>query len=146
MKKNSFVLVTFFFVLLLFTGTNYSQMQTGNAVVITTLELNLDSGGTIAEFDSLNTLYTDKVIKKNEHILSHRTVRHWWGNNNRDFLIIYEVKGWEDIPKANQRNGELFREAWETPEERKQFNDAYNKYFTGNHADEIYQEVASGRK
>jgi hypothetical protein len=124
----------------------YSQAQTGNAVVITTLELNLDSGGTIAEFDSLSALYTEKVIKRNEHILSHRTVRHWWGHNNRDFLVIYEVKGWEDIPKANQRNNELFRESWETPEERKQFNDAYNKYFTGNHSDEIYQEVKSGRK
>jgi hypothetical protein len=50
-----------------------------------------------------------------------------------------EVKRWEDVIAAGQRNTELFEEAWTTEAERKAFNDAYSKYFTGAHSDEIYQ-------
>jgi hypothetical protein len=32
-------------------------------------------------------------------------------------------------------------EHWDTKEKREAYNDAYNKYFTGQHSDEIYQEV-----
>ena len=52
---------------------------------------------------------------------------------------MLEVKSWEDVIAANQRNTELFEEAWATPKARDKFNDAYNKYFTGAHSDEIYQ-------
>jgi hypothetical protein len=52
---------------------------------------------------------------------------------------MIEVKSWEDVIAANQHNTELFEEAWATEAERKAFNDAYNKYFTGAHSDEIYQ-------
>jgi hypothetical protein len=59
---------------------------------------------------------------------------------------LYEVKKWADIEKANDMNDELFEKAWKTKEERKDFNDAWNKYFTGKHSDEIYQELKTGRK
>ena len=52
---------------------------------------------------------------------------------------MLEVKSWEDVIATNQRNTELFEDAWATEDERKAFNDAYNKYFTGAHSDEIYQ-------
>jgi hypothetical protein len=44
-----------------------------------------------------------------------------------------------------KKNNELFMEAWSTKEARDAFNKAYNKYFTGNHSDEIYQEVTFGK-
>ena len=140
--KNLSILVFFF---LLVSSTLMFAQPEGNVVVMNNAELSLSNEGSIAEFDSLTQLYNTNVFDKNELILSYKVVRHWWGNNNRDFVTIYEVKSWEDIPAANQRNNELFMEAWSTKESRKEYNDAYNKYFTGEHSDEIYQEVVSGK-
>jgi hypothetical protein len=140
--KNLSILVFFF---LLVSSTLMFAQPAGNVVVMNNAELSLSNEGSIAEFDSLTQLYNTNVFDKNELILSYKVVRHWWGNNNRDFVTIYEVKSWEDIPAANQRNNELFMEAWSTKETRKEYNDAYNKYFTGEHSDEIYQEVVSGK-
>ena len=141
--KNLILLAVF---VLCLSGTILAQDMEGNIVVVTTMETKSNPDGSIAEFDSLNQLFTDKVIKKNELMLSAKTLNHMWGHNNRDFLVMYEVKNWEDIPKANQKNDELFEAAWKTKEERKAFNKAWNAYFTGKHSDEIYMEVKSGRK
>ena len=140
--KNLSILVFFF---LLVSSTLMFAQPAGNVVVMNNAELSLSNEGSIAEFDSLTQLYNTNVLDKNELILSYKVVRHWWGNNNRDFVTIYEVKSWEDVLAANQRNNELFQEAWSTKEARKEYNDAYNKYFTGEHSDEIYQEVVSGK-
>jgi hypothetical protein len=138
--KNLSILVFFF---LLVSSTLMFAQPAGNVVVINNAELSLSNEGSIAEFDSLTQLYNTNVLDKNELILSYKVVRHWWGNNNRDFVTIYEVKSWENVLAANERNNELFMEAWSTKEARKEYNDAYNKYFTGAHSDEIYQEVGS---
>jgi hypothetical protein len=122
------------------------QDYQGPAVIITTVEMAMPEDGSIAEFDSLNQLYTDKVIKKNDLIQDFKMLRHWWGHNNQDMLLMYEVKNWNDILAANQKNNELFEAAWTTEESRKAFNKAYNKYFTGKHSDEIYSVVKSGLK
>ena len=134
-KKFSMVLLVF-----LFAGTMaIAQPSGGNVIVINNAELSLSGEGSNAEFDSLNSLYNKNVLAKNELIISYKTYAHWWGHNNRDFITMLEVKSWEDVIAANQRNTELFEEAWATEAERKAFNDAYNKYFTGAHSDEIYQ-------
>ena len=122
------------------------QEDQGPAIIVTTLEMAMPENGSIAEFDSLNQLYTDNVIKKNDLIVSYRTLRHWWGSNNRQMLVVYEVKTWGDVIAANQKNDELFEKAWKTEDSRKAFNKAYNKYFTGKHSDEIYSDVKSGKK
>ena len=140
--KNLSILVFFF---LLVSSTLMFAQPAGNVVVMNNAELSLSNDGSITEFDSLTQLYNTNVLDKNELILSYKVIRHWWGNNNRDFVTIYEVKSWEDVLAANQRNNELFQEAWSTKEARKEYNDAYNKYFTGEHSDEIYQEVVSGK-
>ena len=83
---------------------------------------------------------------KNEYILMRRNAAHMWGNNSRDYVTVYTVKSFGDIEKASKRSNELFEKAWPTEEARKEFNDALGKYFSGNHSDEIYQELKSGRK
>ena len=119
----------------------FAQPAQGNVVVVNNAELSLSGDGSVSEFDSLTTEYNKWCMDKNEFVISYKVVRHWWGNNNRDFLSIVEVKSWEDVLKFNARSVELFEEHWDTPESRKAFNDAYNSYFTGEHSDEIYQEV-----
>jgi hypothetical protein len=122
-----------------------AQTQQGNAVIITNLERAFPENGSMAEFDSLTHQFQIKVWDKNPLVISHKTVRHWWGNDNRDVIDITEVKTWEDIPKAMQKNDELFMAAWSTKEARASFNKAYDKYFTGKHSDEIYQESTFGK-
>ncbi len=138
--------IVFLLAIFMLTAALSAQDNMGNVLVITTQKLAFPDKGSMAEFDSLNQLYTEKVIKKNNLILSHRTVRHLWGSDSRDFLIIYELKSMADLQKANARNNELFEQAWPDEKERKAMNDMMNKYFTGMHADEVYQELKGGRK
>ncbi len=130
---------TFSIVLLLAGAMAIAQPSGGNVIVINNAETALGQGDSFAEFDSLNSLYNKNVLAKNELIITYRTYSHWFGHNNREFITMTEVKSWEDVIAANQRNTELFEEAWATEAERKAFNDAYRKFFTGAHSDEIYQ-------
>ena len=132
-----FVLVLFFS----FGSTILAQNMSGNVVVVNNAELRFFPEFSMSEFDSLTAEYNTWVMDKNDVIISYKVVRHWWGSNNRDFITIVEVASWEDVLGFNQKANELFEAHWDTPEKRKAFNDAYNKYFTGQHSDEIYQEV-----
>ncbi len=125
-------------------GTSLAQSAQGNVFVVTNFERAFPDEGSARELDSLAALYMHKVFgPDNQYVVSAKTIRHWWGHNNRDFLQIVEVKSWEDITKANQRSGELFEKAWSTKEARDAFNKAFGKYFTGQHSDEIYSEVVA---
>lgn len=143
--KHSIILS--FLLILLFAGANeiLAQAPQGNAVLMSNYERAFPVDGSVAEFDSLTNQYQTKVWDKNPLVVSHKTVRHWWGHDNRDVFEITVIKTWEDIPKAMQKNNELFLEAWSTKDARDSFDKAYNKYFTGKHSDEIYQEVSSGK-
>lgn len=133
--------VLLFFFLMVSSSAVFAQPAQGNVVVMNNQELRLSDTGSISEFDSLTAEYNKWCMDNNEYVLSYKVVRHWWGHNNRDFVTIVEVKGWDEVIKFNQKADELFRAHWDTPAKRKAFNEAYNKYFTGSHSDEIYREV-----
>jgi len=119
-----------------------AQNAQGNVFVVTNFERAFPDNGSARELDSLTTLYIDKCFgADNEYIVSCKVLRHWWGHDNRDFIQIVEVKNWDDVVKANEKANDLFMKAWPTKEDRKKFNDENNKYFTGKHSDEIYNEV-----
>jgi hypothetical protein len=119
-----------------------AQNAQGNVFVVTNFERAFPDNGSARELDSLTTLYIDKCFgADNEYVVSCKVLRHWWGHDNRDFIQIVEVKNWDDVVKANEKANDLFMKAWPTKEDRKKFNDANNKYFTGKHSDEIYNEV-----
>jgi len=122
----------------------FAQSAQGNVFVVTNFERAFPDNGSNREMDSLATLYMEKCFgSANEYVVSYKILRHWWGHNNRDFIQVVEVKTWDDVTKANQKSGELFEEAWPTEAAQDAFNDAYNKYFTGKHSDEIYSEVVA---
>jgi len=142
MKLLSIGIFVFLFALVISSAEiSLAQEAQGNVVVINNAERSFSGNGSMAEFDSLTAEYNKWCRDKNEYIISYKVVRHWWGNDNRDFVTIVEVKNWDDVLNFNEREDELFREHWNTPEKRKAFNDAYGKYFSGKHSDEIYQEV-----
>ena len=140
------ILSIFFFAAILFFLSNSTQAQEDSHIfTMTTIHLTFPEDGSMAEFDSLNQLYTDRVIKMNPKIISQRNFRHFWGSDNRQFVIMTEYKNMEDMLAANDMNDELFMKGWPTKEERAAYNKASSKYF-GWHSDEIYHEVNSGRK
>jgi len=137
--NNNFKVLLF---LISFSTILSAQSENGNVVVMNFSEFKFPDEVSVPEFDSLNYLYTKNVFAKNEFILNYKVIRHWWGNNSKDFIVIYEVREWGDVIKASKRNNELFEEYWNTPEERKKFNQAYDKYFTVKHPDEVYRELS----
>ena len=139
----SLLAILFLFVFIVSMNSSLmAQDAQGNVFVVTNLERAFPDNGSARELDSLTTLYINKCFgADNEYVLSCKVIRHWWGHDNRDFIQIVEVKTWDDIVKANEKANDLFMKAWPTKEDRKKFNDANNKYFTGKHSDEIYNEV-----
>jgi hypothetical protein len=129
------------FIIITFCPILSAQSDSGNVVVINFSEFKFPDEVSVPEFDSLNYLYTKNVYDKNEFIISYKTLRHWWGNNSNDFIVIYEVSEWDDVIKASNRSNELFEEHWDTLEKRKAFNQAYYKYFTVKRPDEVYREL-----
>ena len=58
-------------------------------------------------------------MDKDEYVVSYKVLRHWRGNNNRDFVRITEVRSWDDVLDFNEKANELFEEHWNTKEMRK---------------------------
>jgi len=141
--KTLFALLVLFTVFASFNTSVMAQANQGNIFVVTTFERAFPTNGSQRELDSLTALYSENCFAKNEYIVSYKVIRHFWGHDNRDFLQMIEVKTWEDIEKANDKTNELFMKAWPTSADRKKFNDANGKYFTGKHSDEIYSEVVA---
>jgi hypothetical protein len=146
MMKTLFAVLFMFVTFLCMNNSAQAQEAEGNVFVMTNFERAFPDEGSANELDSLATLYMDKVYgADNEYTVSCKAVRHWWGHNNRDFIVMIEVKSWDDITKAYERGNELFEKTWSTKEAQDAFNEAYNKYFTGKHSDEIYSEVVFGK-
>jgi len=144
--KSLFAILFLFVLLISMNNSTFAQEAQGNVFVVTNFERAFPDDGSANELDSLTTLYVNKLFgADNEYTVDCKVLRHWWGHNNRDFIQVFEVKSWDDVIKANQRANELFERTWATQEERDAFNDAYNKYFTGKHSDEIYREVVFGK-
>ena len=146
MRKLSFSLAVMLLLILFISSQINAQDEDPHVYTVTTTQFVFPDGGSIAEWDSLNTLFMENVINKNEFIISQRALRHMWGHNSEDLVYITEYKSFTDIEKGQARNTELFNEAWATSEERQAYNDAANKYFGNHHSDEIYQEVTNQRK
>ena len=98
-------------------------------------------GGSWAEFDSLYTLGSENIIKKNKYIKTYIIVTHYYGADSDDFLIIteYNGSGLGIIEKAIEENIKLYEEWKPDKVDRDSFNKARAKYFKSGHSDEIYQ-------
>ena len=136
------VIFSFLFILF-FAGANemFAQSNDGNVFIVTTFERAFPENGSANELDSLQQIMMDASYKSNPYVVSHKTMSHWWGHNNRDFVQIIEVKSWDDVAKAYDKSEELIMKAMPNKSDRDKFSKAYDKYFTGKHSDEIYREV-----
>ena len=122
-------------------------MLSGNAVfaqanphmfTVTTFHAAMPEGGTVAERDSVLAMFTE-LTKMNPKYISQRMLRHSWGHNNQDWVIITEFATWDDIESSGKADEDNFKAKWPKGDFTK-MNRTFNKYFP-THSDEIYTEL-----
>jgi len=119
----------------------------GNMFHFQTFYIGFVEGGSMAEFDSLTSLLTTNVLSKRTRIISQRIVRHQWGSDSRQLIIVREFANMGDLTAFyDESTTELFNAYWDTEEKQEAFQEAYSKYFRGHHSDEVYQEIPGGRR
>lgn len=101
----------------------------------------LQRDGTNKELLDLNKQYFDAVINKNDLIKAYYPNRHAWGADNTQFTEVYVVESLADLEDALKKDGDLYKANWKDEKARKEFEEKYDKYFTGKHADYIYKSV-----
>jgi hypothetical protein len=97
--------------------------------------------GTNKEFNELSKQYFDAVTNKNNFIKAYYPNAHAWGADNTEFTEVFVVETLADLESALKNNNELFKAAWKDEKSRKEFEDKFDKYFTGVHGDYIYRLV-----
>lgn len=84
------------------------------------------------------------AVSSDSRLLSFRAVRHNWGADSRDFVMIAEFKNKEDLFSFYDDFGAMLEKAF-SKEQLDKDDALFNKY-VGEHSDEIYQVIASNNK
>ena len=122
-------------------SNNIIAQDDSHIVVVTTWYVNAPEDGSVSEYDSLSAIVNEKIASKNSKIISRYQLRHLWGSDSRHVVIVTEYANMQDIDAAAEEGSKLFREAFPSADDRKEFNKAYSKYWDGYHSDEIYTIV-----
>lgn len=97
--------------------------------------------GTEEEFNALLGQYNEQVTYKNEFYKGYYPMRHHSGSDRSEFIEVFVAETLANLEKGIAKQGELFRSHWDTDKKSSEFNDKFNKYFTGVHGDRIYSSV-----
>lgn len=110
--------------------------------VITTYKSVMPVGGTAAERDSIMSEWGKSILKKNNKILSSKTLVHYYGSDSRDWVVINEYKSLGDIEAAEKISQKLLKKKWPNAKKRKAIFRKLDKYFPDyEHSDEIYMAM-----
>ncbi|MFA8435539.1 MAG: hypothetical protein ACEPOZ_13555 [Marinifilaceae bacterium] len=117
-----------------------AQVSEGNFFIVTTWKTVMPQDGNAAERDSLLMEWIVDVLRKNDKIISEKSLRHFYGSDLRDWVIITEYKSWADIEASWKKSEELMKLKWPDEKERGMYFKKLMKYFP-EHSDEIYREL-----
>jgi hypothetical protein len=138
-------LATFLFsVLFLFSASTFAQEANDFHVVhVQTFKMHGVMGDDAEAFSE--TLKRQAgVINSDSRVIRSYVLRHYWGADSRDLVLIAEFASEEDLFSFfNDLNG-LFEKAF-SKEQIDADNALWNKY-VGQHSDEIYRVVSDTRK
>lgn len=143
---NKLLIPILLFAAVLFTSANISAQSADDTHIIsvqTWKMLSLPTGDDAKAFGEMLRRQTE-VLKDNPKLISQRIVRHNWGADSRDLLVINEFKNLSDLFTFNGEMNAEYEKAF-TKEENENFNKLWMKY-VGMHSDEIYREVPGTRK
>jgi len=95
-------------------------------------------GGSVEEREALFNEYFNKVIMKNDKIISRRELKHYWsgslGGGKIPVLLVTEYTNITDAVTGTG-NTEVIKKAWPDEDERKAFFEKRNKYIAWGHKD-----------
>ena len=141
MNKNTIKVILSVLLILIFIPSLIAQdKEKPNIVVGVTYTHEHKEGVTVADLDSIWTLWDKNVTKKNKYIIMQFCVSHLYGSNSSDFLVITEFNGGDldIIAKANEEDFRLEKEWMKDKEDRKAFYALFTEHFKPKHSDEIY--------
>jgi hypothetical protein len=125
-------------VVMLFSGSGIAQDE-GHYYAITTWKLTVPADGSNAELNELFKEWYEKIVSKNDKVLSQKVLRHVTGSDMRDWVVISEYASWNDMDAAGDEQSRLVQEAWPNEDDRRAWFAKFGKY-TVTHSDEILQE------
>lgn len=138
--KNMILIISACFVL---ATLNTVQAQDENRVFLkVTYKTIMPEGGSAAERDSLLSIFVESVTRKNDKVLSSKSMQHTYGPDSRDWIVLNEYANWADIKAARTAADKLIEEAWPDESERSAFFKELFKYWLPRHGDEVYTEHA----
>ena len=112
-------------------------------LVIQTMYLNQDLANQNVNLDSLLVVYKKNILDPNPNIKNSKILRHWWGNDSRQVVLLFELDEFSRIQQAFQQQQQLTEDYLEkNPEFERLWGQAMNQ---SHHADEIYRVVNSSR-
>jgi hypothetical protein len=85
-----------------------------------------------------------EILNKDPRLLSFRVLRHNWGTDSRDFVLVSEIEDMADLESFYNDMNSIMEEAL-GKEQMDIDNEMWGKYM-GMHSDEIYAEVPGTRK
>jgi len=135
-KISAMVVTSLFFFL------NISYAQEGHYYTVTTWKMTVPEDGSNKELNELFKEWHDKIVSKNDKIVSEKVLRHASGSDSRDWVIITEYASWNDIDAANEIQNKLIDKAWANKDDRRKFFRTFGKY-SKMHKDEIYSGIPS---
>jgi len=138
-------LATFLFsVLFLFSTSSFAQDGNDFHVVhVQTFKMHGVMGNDAEAFNETLTRQAG-VINGDSRVLRSYVLRHFWGADSRDLVLITEFENSENLFSFYNDLDGLFEKAF--PQEQRDKDDAlWNKY-VGQHSDEIYRVVSDTRK
>ncbi len=133
--KTALLFLGLAFCAVLLAGTSMAQEEP-HLFTMTTWEMTIPQGGSLAERDSLMAIFHEAVTKKNDKVLSSRDFVHYYTADSREYIVLQEFRTWQDIEAADKMNDELMAKAFPDQEKRREFNRKLGRYF-GSHGDRI---------
>lgn len=132
-----------FFLMVLFTNLVFAQEQDRLFVKVKTMHWSMElEGFSMDEWKSVEQEYHEKVVMKNEYVLSSTVLQHHFTGNSSEVLFITVFSSWNNIDLAIQRTEDLEAAAWPDKEQREAFLANRDKFYAKHHADEIYTTLA----
>ena len=139
-----FLSVLLFFSFVLFSLTAMAQSEDDARIVhIQTNKFKAALGDDAEAFGDMLSRQAE-ILNKDPRLLGFRILRHNWGADNRDFVLVSEFKDMSDMEAFyNDMNSILEKAMGE--EQMSKDNELWGKYI-GMHSDEIYAEIPGTRK
>ncbi|RPI72603.1 MAG: hypothetical protein EHM47_07960 [Ignavibacteriales bacterium] len=140
-----FVTSFLFSIIILFTSSAFAQ-DSDDFHVVHVQKWKLKSLPADNEADAFSQLLNkqSEVINSDSRVLNAYVLRHFWGADSRDLIMITEYKNTEDLFSLNEDFDSLMEKAY-SKEELDNDNKLFDKY-VGEHSDEIYRVVTSAKK